>query len=128
MKKLALLLGLSSILSTSAFALECDNIYGTWQGTLSALNGVRLSIHPFDGMETANIAFVNDGENIEYGLFIGNCQKNADGSVTMHLTRNSYGVQGNIDMQLTNTNTLNVSSFTYRDFMDHGSGSGILSK
>ena len=128
MKKIFCLLSLVGSLSTSAFALDCDNIYGIWQGNLGNLNSVRLYIHTFDGMESANIQFNSEGENIEYGMFVGACQKNADGSVTMNLTRNSYGVEGNINVQLTNANTLNVSSFTYRDYLEHGSGSGILSK
>lgn len=123
------LLSLSIYFSATVYAFDCENIYGTWQGALNGLKSVRLSIHPFDGEENAKISFKDgSGVSLTYGLFVGSCQQNSDGTISMHLTRNSYGVNSNIDVQLTSINTLKVDAFSYSDYMNSGGGSGTLSK
>ncbi len=128
MKKLVFLLLISSF-SSSVFAVDCNNIYATWRGNLGNISNVNLFIHKFDGMESANIKFtLPDTSRIEYGLFVGSCKKNKDGSITMDLTRDSYSVHGVINVKLIDEHTLSVNSFTFRDPYNSGSGSGVLNR
>lgn len=119
------------ILSCSAwsYAFECDELEGSWRGNLDKLTNVNLYIHANDGMETANISFNSpDGSRTEFGLLVGACQKNPDGSVIMNLTRDSYGVRSAMNLQLTNQQTVNVSYFSYSYPWGGAAGSGFLSK
>lgn len=114
---------------TSSYALDCNDIYGSWNGNLNQIKNVSLRIHPFDGMETANIAFLaTDSSNMEFGLLAGDCKKNVDGSITMKLTRDSYGIRSAMDLQLKDEHHLIVSYFSYSDPWSGGAGSGELSK
>lgn len=122
---LALTIGL---LSTSVFALDCNDIFGVWNGNLGKLSSVRLYIHESDPNEDASISFNSGGIDYSYGMLKGKCKKNSDGSITLNLTRNSLGVNANLSARLTSPSQLVIESFSYSDHFGNGSGSGTLSK
>lgn len=125
---LSIILGGCSTVFAGA-PLSCEAIKGDWRGNMTGLIGTRLNIHADDGREVASIAFYDEDQTSrEYGLIVGTCQQNTNGDVTMHLYRNSWGVQFDAYLRLINQSTLEVKSLTYRDNFSAGSGEGTLSR
>lgn len=135
MKKL--LITLAGVCCTSmAFAattpVKCSSLAGgLWQGNLGNLTNVTLSINSAGGKAINGHAWFNydsGAGSAELDMLQGTCVENADGTATLTLNRDSYGVSGNVSATATNDKTLSVKSFSYNDPWDHFSGSGTLTR
>jgi hypothetical protein len=113
-------------LSTASFALDCKNLIGHWSGQLGNLQVIDLNIHRPEVVEDAYIEFRVEESDTLFGLLKSSCKKNPDGTVTIALSRNSYGIQANFQGRLIKPITLEVSAFSYSLFSESGNGAGTL--
>lgn len=126
---------LGACLTSNTFAaVKCDSLRNTtWRGDLGEVTNVDFHInYDNNGNGTlsgvVNFNFDNGSGSAELDMLEGSCKENSDGTTTISLSRDSYGVKGNITAIATNSDELNISSFTYQDPWGSNSGKGRLKK
>lgn len=108
---------------TEAAKLSCDDVYGYWSGSIPGYESVNLKLEKNNPVENADIRYRGDYGSLEFGGFIGKCHATADGSLTMDVSRNSYGVNGTINTHLTAANNLEVQfKITWPVTTEYGAG------
>ncbi len=131
LKKLTVLvLVLSATLAAvhiEAAKLSCNDIYGNWSGAFSNYKRVNLTLKRNNPVENGHIRYEADYGSMEFGGFKGKCHVNADGSLTMNLSENFYGINGTINTHMISPDQLQVQfSISYGFGMD--TGAGVLHK